>query len=25
LAGAGRDIGEISDRGTDDEEATEIH
>ena len=25
LAGAGRDIGEISDGGTDDEEATEIH
>jgi hypothetical protein len=25
LAGAGRDIGEISDRGTDDKEATEIH
>ena len=25
LAGAGRDIGEISDGGADDEEATEIH
>ncbi len=25
LAGARRDIGKISDRGTDDEEATEIH
>lgn len=25
LAGAGRDIGEISDRGTNDEETAEIH